>query len=77
MAKKSSYTEKIIEIVKKRNPGELEFHQAVTEVLGSLEPVLKKNKRYKNASILERIVEPERQIIFRVPWQDDSGEVHV
>ncbi|MFH1771652.1 MAG: NADP-specific glutamate dehydrogenase [Candidatus Omnitrophota bacterium] len=77
MAKKNRYAEKVIEDVKKRNPGESEFHQAVSEVLESLNPVLEKNKRYEAATILERIVEPERQIIFRVPWQDDSGNIHV
>lgn len=77
MAKKNSYVQKVIEDVKKRNPGELEFHQAALEVLESLSPVLERNKKYEEAAILERIVEPERQIIFRVPWQDDSGKIHV
>ncbi|MFH1878250.1 MAG: NADP-specific glutamate dehydrogenase [Candidatus Omnitrophota bacterium] len=74
---KSGYIEKVLEDVKKRNPGENEFFQAVTEVLLSLEPVISKNKKYQEARILERIVEPERQIIFRVPWQDDNGNVQV
>jgi len=56
-----------------RNPGEVEFHQAVKEVLDSLEPVLGRRPEYVDAKILERVVEPERQIIFRVPWQDDKG----
>ena len=60
-----------------RNPGETEFHQAVREVLESLEPVLDKNPQYTEAAILERMVEPERQIIFRVPWQDDKGNCRV
>src|SRR4030066_79551 len=60
-----------------RNPGEPEFHQAVKEGLDSLEPVLKKHPEYVDAKILDRIVEPERQIMFRVPWQDDKGNVHV
>jgi len=77
MTKRNRYIENVIENVKRRNPGELEFHQAVTEVLESLGPVLDKNKRYVDASIVDRIVEPERQIIFRVPWQDDSGNIHV
>lgn len=77
MSEKNSYIAKVIETVKRRNPGESEFHQAVTEVLESLDLVLKKNKKYEDASILERIVEPERQIMFRVPWQDDSGNIHV
>lgn len=72
-----SYIKKVLEVVKKRNPGEPEFHQAVTEVLISLEPVLKKHPEYEEAAILERIVEPERQIIFRVPWQDDKGKNQV
>jgi glutamate dehydrogenase (NADP+) len=67
----------ILAAVKKRNPGEAEFHQAVEEVLESIAPVLEKHPEYKKAKIAERIVEPERQIVFRVPWQDDKGEVHV
>ncbi|MFH9299399.1 NADP-specific glutamate dehydrogenase [Streptomyces sp. NPDC017520] len=61
----------------RRNPGEPEFHQALGEVLESLEPVLTARPELLEARLLERIVEPERQIIFRVPWQDDSGRVHV
>jgi glutamate dehydrogenase (NADP+) len=60
-----------------RNAGEFEFHQAVKEVLDSLGPVLEKHPEYIEAKILERIVEPERQIIFRVPWQDDKGNIHI
>ncbi|HTY46057.1 MAG TPA: NADP-specific glutamate dehydrogenase [Methanomassiliicoccales archaeon] len=60
-----------------KNPGEKEFHQAVQEVLESLEPVLKKKPEYLNAKILERIIEPERQIMFRVPWVDDKGMIQV
>ncbi len=67
----------ILEQVKKRNPGEVEFHQAVEEVLESIAPVLDKHPEYKTAKIAERIVEPERQIIFRVPWMDDKGVIHV
>jgi len=63
--------------VLKRNPYEPEFHQAVKEVLESLEPVAKEHPEYVKAGIFERIVEPERQIIFRVPWLDDNGNVHV
>ncbi len=70
-------TQSVYEQVVKRNPGETEFLQAVKEVLDSLEPVMKKNPEYVEARILERIVEPERQIIFRVPWQDDKGNVQV
>ena len=60
-----------------RNPGEAEFHQAVKEVLESLEPVLDRNPQYTEAAVLERICEPERQIIFRVPWVDDAGHVQI
>jgi len=71
------YVEEVLELVKKRNPGESEFYQAVEEVLTSLKPVLDKNPKYQKARILERIVEPERQLMFRVPWQGDDGEYHV
>lgn len=60
-----------------KNPGEVEFHQAVKEVLESLAPVLEKYPVYADQKIIERIVEPERSIMFRVPWQDDKGEIHV
>ncbi len=67
----------VYEEVLKRNPGEVEFHQAVKEVLDSLGPVLERHPEYVNAKILDRIVEPERQIMFRVPWQDDKGNVQI
>ncbi|MHC4411424.1 MAG: NADP-specific glutamate dehydrogenase [Planctomycetota bacterium] len=67
----------IYEQVLSRNPGEFEFHQAVKEVLESLGPVLDKHPEYVKAKIVERMVEPERQIIFRVPWQDDKGNFQV
>jgi glutamate dehydrogenase (NADP+) len=67
----------ILEAAIKRNPGEVEFHQAVQEVLESVEPVLQKHPEYKEMKILERIVEPERQLMFRVPWMDDNGNVQV
>jgi glutamate dehydrogenase (NADP+) len=67
----------VYEQVVKRNPGELEFHQAVKEVLESLEPVAEKHPEYVKAGIFDRIVEPERQILFRVPWVDDAGKVQV
>lgn len=73
----STYTERVLEMVKERNPGEVEFHQAVEEVLESLNPVFEKHPEYEENGILERIVEPERQIIFRVPWVDDDGNTHV
>lgn len=63
--------------VKRRNPNEPEFHQAVTEVLTSIEPAIKRHKKYRDGNILERLVEPERQIIFRVPWVDDKGRLQV
>ena len=69
--------DQVVKIVEKRNPGESEFLQAVTEVLESLRPAISRHKKYQDAKILERIVEPERQLIFRVPWQDDKGEVQV
>lgn len=68
---------KFMERVIEKNPGEKEFHQAVEEVVGSLMPFLEKNPKYQKAKILERIVEPERVIIFRVPWVDDKGEIQV
>ncbi len=72
-----SYVERVIEQVKKKNPGEPEFIQAVTEVLQSLEPVIAAHPEYEKAGLLERIVEPERVVMFRVPWVDDKGQVHV
>lgn len=72
-----SYLADIMEKVVQRNPHEPEFHQAVNEVLDSLKPVIYKNPVYQQRGILERLVEPERQLIFRVPWVDDSGKVQV
>ena len=69
--------EKVYEQVVARNRGEAEFHQAVREVLESLDPVIAKHPHYAEDALLERIVEPERQIMFRVPWVDDAGAVHV
>ena len=69
--------EKVYEQVVARNRGESEFHQAVREVLESLDPVIAKHPHYAEDALLERIVEPERQIMFRVPWVDDAGAVHV
>jgi glutamate dehydrogenase (NADP+) len=66
-----------LETVRRRNPNEPEFLQAVTEVLESIEPAVQRHKKYRDGKILERIVEPERQIIFRVPWFDDKGQVQV
>ena len=73
-----SYVDEVIELVEKKNPGEPEFHQAVREVLESLKPVVEANEeKYRKAALLERLVEPERVIMFRVPWVDDNGNVHV
>ncbi|MGF1643729.1 MAG: NADP-specific glutamate dehydrogenase [Thiotrichales bacterium] len=69
--------EPIFQDVLRRNPGEIEFHQAVREVLESLGPVLVKHPEFAEHKIIQRICEPERQIIFRVPWQDDRGETHI
>ena len=67
----------ILRVIKDRDPGEKEFHQAVKEVLESVQPVLDRNPEYRQAAILERITEPERVIMFRVPWMDDQGQVQV
>ena len=67
----------ILDIVNARDPYEKEFHQAVTEVVDSIKPVLDQNPEYRHAGIMERIVEPERVIQFRVPWVDDQGKVQV
>ena len=73
----SAYLDDLYDTVLQRNPGETEFHQAVKEVFESLEPVLEQNPQYVAEAVLERILEPERQIIFRVPWVDDAGNVQV
>ena len=73
-----SYVDEVIEAVVKKNPGEAEFHQAVKEVLDSLRPVVEANEeKYRREALLERLVEPERIIMFRVPWVDDEGKVQV
>ncbi|MFU8781438.1 MAG: NADP-specific glutamate dehydrogenase, partial [Kiritimatiellia bacterium] len=72
-----SVIQSVFESVSRRNAGEPEFLQAVQEVLESLEPVIAQNPEYLEANILGRICEPERQIMFRVPWSDDKGQVHV
>ena len=69
--------EQYIDIAKKRNPGEPEFHQTIEEVLTSLEPVLEANPQYIEAGVMERLIEPERMVTFRVPWVDDEGKVQV
>ncbi len=75
MALKSKYLNDVMETVKSRNPGESEFHQAVVEVLESIEPVVEKHPEYEKAGLIERMVEPERLIYFRVAWVDDNGNV--
>ncbi len=72
-----TYVERVLEELKAKNPAQPEFIQAATEVLTSLAPVFEKHPEYEKAALLERIVEPERQIMFRVPWVDDNGKVHV
>jgi glutamate dehydrogenase (NADP+) len=72
-----SYAQRVIDMVKKKDPGQPEFHQAVAEVLESLQPCLDRYPKYEQNKILERIVEPERQLMFRVPWLDDNGQVQV
>ena len=69
--------EKYIEIAAQKNPGEPEFLQTVEEVLTSIEPVLEAHPEYVKAGLVERLIEPERGISFRVPWVDDEGNVHV
>ncbi len=73
-----SYVDEVIELVVKQNPSEPEFHQAVKEVLNSLRPVVDANEElYRREALLERIVNPERQLKFRIPWVDDKGQVQV
>ncbi|MDD6309148.1 MAG: NADP-specific glutamate dehydrogenase [Clostridia bacterium] len=73
-----SYVDEVIQEVEKKNPGEPEFHQAVEEVLDSIRPVVEQNEeKFRRDALLERLVNPERQIKFRVPWTDDNGQVHV
>src|SRR5262249_17624541 len=69
--------QQVIEVVKKRNANEPEFLQAVTEVLESIRPVIQRNKKYRDGKILERLVEPERVIYFRVPWIDDKNQIQI
>ncbi len=73
----SDYVSTLMAEVKAKNPAEPEFHQAVEEVAESLDLVLERHPEYRTAKILERIIEPERVILFRVPWQDDRGEVQI
>ena len=73
----ANYVERVIEQCKANNPGELEFHQTVEEVLTSLAPVMDANPQYEECALLERLVEPERGVTFRVVWVDDEGKVQV
>ncbi len=77
MVIKNEYLKRVIDEASKRNAGEKEFLQAVTEVLGSLEPVIEKHPEFEENALIERLVEPERVIYFRVPWVDDKGKVQV
>ena len=72
-----TYVQRVLNDLKERNPGEKEFHQAATEILLTLEPVINAHPEYEKAALLERFTEPERTILFRVPWVDDNGNVHV
>ena len=73
-----SYVDEVIDLVVKKNPAEPEFHQAVKEVLESLRVVMEANEeKFRKDALLERLVEPERQFKFRVPWVDDKGKVQV
>jgi len=69
--------EEFMDLVVQKNPGEVEFHQAVREVVESVMPFIEKNPKYQQAKILERMIEPERVLTFRVPWLDDQGEVQI
>ncbi len=71
------YVERVLEQLKEKNPNEPEFHQAATEILNGLRPVIARHPEYERTALLERFVEPERVILFRVPWVDDGGNVHV
>jgi glutamate dehydrogenase (NADP+) len=73
----SKKIEEFMDLVVRKNPGETEFHQAVREVVESVMPFIEKNPKYQKAKILEKMIEPERIIIFRVPWLDDQGEVQI
>ena len=72
-----TYTEKVLADLKAKNPDQPEFIQAATEVLDALAPVVNNDPKYQKTGLLERLVEPERQIMFRIPWVDDQGQVHV
>ncbi len=77
MSEMQTYVEDVLNLVKKRDPDQIEFQNTVKEVLTSIVPFLEKNPQYKAQKLLERIVEPERIVTFRVPWQDDKGEIQI
>lgn len=77
MTTKAGWASELLAHVRATTPGETEFHQAVGEVIPSLEPVLAKHPKWRSSAVLDRLVEPERIITFRVPWVDDAGTVHV
>ena len=72
-----SYTKKVLEQTIAKNPNEPEFHQAAAEIFTTLQPFVDSHPVYEKAGILERLIEPERVIMFRVPWVDDSGKIRV
>src|SRR3989441_4053415 len=73
----SQYVDELMTEVEAKNPGEPEFHQAVREVAESIELVLERRPRYREEKLLERLVEPERVVMFRVPWVDDRGDIQI
>ncbi len=77
MSKFQNQIDSFMQHVRMKNPGEPEFHQAVLEVAESIIPFMESNSKYKKSKILERLVEPERVLMFRVPWIDDKGELCV
>ena len=77
MSEMQQYVQDVLDLVKKRDPDQVEFQNTVKEVLTTIVPVLEENPKYKAAKLLERMVEPERIVTFRVPWTDDKGEVQV
>src|ERR1700674_1363967 len=77
MAKEAAVIKDVIEKIKSKDPNQPEFHQAAEEVLMTLEPTVQKHPEFVKAKIYERIVEPDRVIMFRVPWVNDNGEVQV
>src|SRR5271170_3362297 len=77
LSRSNQYVDKFLNDLVNKHPAQPEFHQAVKEVVDSLIPCLERHPKYLEAMILERVVEPDRMIIFRVPWQDDQNKIHV